>query len=142
MSNIIEFPAAANDGTPPPFGNIVLAVEELDPELERRDSAFQVAATILSTTFCGTDVDALAAYTGYSTGKIATLAKRLKKNGIWFEDGFRAPWLDEKDDWATELWAYVQVGLGVMKVEGSSDGELKFALTADGIRQAKKLLGR
>ena len=144
MENVISFPQRGEDGSPPPFGQVVLAVEELDPNLDRELPAFRIATVLLSTMFVGTDPDALAEYTGYPIVKLRQLATTLRKNLIWREDGsFRSPWLDEENgDGMTELWMYCQVGEGLVEVAGEEGGSLLFSLTKKGIKHAKKMMAK
>ena len=144
MSNVIEFPTTDEDGTPPPFGQVILAVEDLDANLDRDSSTFRIATVLLSTMFVGTEVEALSEYTGYPPAKLRQLQKTFFENRIWMEDGgFRAPWLDETDgDAIAELWIYCQVGLGLVKVDGENDGQLRFSMTKQGIKEAEKMLRR
>ncbi|MEM7408893.1 MAG: hypothetical protein AAF430_01495 [Myxococcota bacterium] len=140
--NIVSFSEASDDGTPPPFGQVVLAIEEWDPELERDHEAFVAAAVLLSTMYVGTDVTKLAAYTGYPKDQVAELARRFRRNKIWLSEGaFRAPWITEEDEWVAKFWMYVNVGTGQFRVvDESEDGELLFEMTPKGIRHAEKLV--
>lgn len=142
--NVIEFPKRGEDGSPPPFGQVVQAVEELDPNLDRENSAFRIATVLLSTMFVGTDVEALAGYTGYPPAKLRQLAETFGRNQIWLEDGsFRAPWLDQDDpDAITELWIYCQIGMGLVEAQVAEDGQLTFSLTRKGIKQAERMMAR
>lgn len=87
-------------------------VQELEPTLLPTDDGFKEAALLLASTSIGTDVDELAAFTGYDRAFISKCAEYLRASGVWTEDGMlAADWWDEEMG-TIAFWLDVNIAQG------------------------------
>ncbi len=98
------------------------AVKEFDPSLEGADDdvGFKIAVVLLAALSEGTDVQRLAAFTGYSEVFIAGIACRMREAELWVEDRVCCGQWFEGDFIHPDLfWADVLVaeGLAIRKRE-------------------------
>ena len=115
----------------PRLDAVIEAVKDLDPNLDpdRDEAVFSTAVVLVAAvTRIGTDVAALANFTGYTREFIAGISDRMHRAGMWDEHGYPAARHWFAPDSVGVFWADVLVALGW--AEALPDGGGEFAYRA------------
>ncbi len=96
------------------LASIKALVSKIYPTMRPSTKEYRAAVVLLSAATVGTDVSALADYTGYSTTFINSIAKNLKNNRIFVGNKVHSDWFAKGG--ASAFYADVNLALGNVRI--------------------------
>ena len=108
-------------------------VRRLDPKLRSDELGFQAAVILMAAALVkGPNTEPLASFTGYPTGVVADISKRMHEAGLWENGTVKTDHWFDGDKWTVGFWADTLVAEGLVVTHHREDGEREYRVRDKG----------